>query len=441
MSAVIDDVYAKAIETVFGDFKLDAKVVGRTEGPSVTRYEVALGPGVRVEKVEGLQKNIAYTTAAESVRLIAPIPGKTAVGIELPREQREIVTLAKRPAPKHPLEVYIGEDVEGNPVTANLTKLPHLLVAGTTGSGKSSFINSLLVPLLDTDPDKVQLVLIDPKMVELTPYNGVAHLARPVITEVDEAIEALKELALEMEERYDEMRRAKVRSIETLDLPYIVVVIDELADLMMAARDEIESNIVRLAQKARAAGIHLILATQRPSVDVVTGLIKANVPSRLAFATSSLTDSRVILDEAGAEQLLGNGDGLFKPVGARGSIRIQGALVTDAEIGAAVQRAEATAEVEEMVDRLYEPDDDPEIPVLDYINDLIAHCQAASKRAGDYMEKLCAPKKRGLLWGDRGGKMDLLTQAPAEMGRATDALFLLERKLTLLRDAVLEVTP
>lgn len=427
--------YVKAIESVLEQFKINATVTGETRGPSVTRYEIELGHGVKVEKIANLQKNIAYATAAESVRILAPIPGKSAVGIELPNQERETVSLADILVEgEHPLSIGIGKGVEGDTVAGNLATMPHLLVAGTTGSGKSSFVNSALVSLLDTDPEKVKLVLIDPKMVELTPYDGVAHLLRPVITEVAEAVEALKELVEEMEERYQAMRAAKVRHVDDLDCPYIVVVIDELADLMMQAKDEVEPLVVRLLQKARAAGIHLILATQRPSVDVVTGLIKANTPSRLAFAASSLVDSRVVLDEAGAEQLLGMGDGLFKPVGARTAIRIQGAYVSDKEIKAAVRRATATARVEEMVDRLNgNPEQGP--TVLDVINDMIKRAETVRDENAIYLEELLAPKK---WWGGSGGKMDKLADAPVQLGRSADALDHLAETLKMIRDNALE---
>lgn len=329
--------YTATIESVFTQFGIEAVVAGTTVGPSVTRYEVMLGDGVKVEKVASLQKQFAYATGEECVRVIAPIPGKSAVGIELPNDTRETVELFE-PSDNHPLTVAVGKTVDGELLSINLGQMPHLLVAGTTGSGKSTFINAMLVSLLRrATPEQVRLVLIDPKMVELTPYEGVEHLLRPVVTEVDDAIEALNSLVEEMEERYQVMREAGARQIDGLGYPYIVVVVDELADLMMAAPKEIEKSIVRLAQKARAAGIHLVLATQRPSVDVVTGLIKANVPSRLAFAVRSQVDSRIILDECGADQLLGNGDGLLLCSGTRNVTRVQGVLVSDDEVKAAVQ--------------------------------------------------------------------------------------------------------
>ncbi len=339
--------YTKAISSVFIRHNVPAQVTGCTRGPSITRYEVKVGPGVKMGRIANLQAEIAYATASESVRILAPIPGKAAVGIELPNDERDVVRQDDiAVTDTHPLTVGIGKDIEGNVVSANLAQLPHLLIGGATNSGKSSCINSILVSLLQADHEQVKLLLIDPKMVELTPYDGVPHLLQPVITETEEAVEALQRLVDEMERRYRVMLAAGQRTIDGLGLPYIVVVIDELADLMMQAKI-VEGPITRIAQKARAAGIHLILATQRPTANVVTGLIKANVPSRLSFAVAASLDSRVILDEGGAEQLLGNGDGLFKPAGARDCIRIQGALVTDHDVAKAVDaaiRAEAPTE-------------------------------------------------------------------------------------------------
>lgn len=426
---------ASAIESVFQQFKLDAKVTAEVTGPSVVRYEVEVGDGVKMEKVASLAKNIAYGTAAVSVRVQAPIPGRAVIGIELPRANREIVRLADvTPADNHPLTVAFGKDIDGNSVSFNLADMPHLLVAGTTGSGKSSFVNTMLVSLLSSSPEDVQLTLIDPKQVELTPYDGVAHLRRPVITEVAEAVDALKSLVAEMESRYMVMRAAKVRHIDDLGgHSYIVVVVDELADLIMQARDEVEPLIVRLLQKGRAAGIHLVLATQRPSVDVVTGLIKTNAPSRLSFATASLVDSRVILDEPGAEQLLGNGDALFRPVGSRTATRIQGAYVSDKEIQAAVRRATAVGAVEDMVNQLSgTPDEGP--TVLDLLNDLITKSETMRKDNAKYLEELLKPKK---WWGGNGGKLDQLSQAPEKLGTSTDVLVQVEEMLTMIRDNAL----
>jgi S-DNA-T family DNA segregation ATPase FtsK/SpoIIIE len=432
---------AAALVQTLKHFGIEANIVGQISGPRVTRYELQLAPGTKVSKVAALKDDLSYALATTEIRILAPIPGKQAVGVEVPNLSPNLVTLGDifddLPATASPLAVWLGKDISGSAVWTDLARMPHLLIAGTTGSGKSGCINALLTSvLLRSTPDEVRMILIDPKRIELGFYESIPHLLAPVVTSPKQAAAALANVVAEMERRYEKLSILRARNLPEANrtlrqrgeqaLPYLLIVIDELADLMMISPQAVEDAVIRLAQKSRAVGIHLVLATQRPSVDVITGMIKANVPSRIAFAVSSQTDSRVILDQAGAESLLGQGDMLFKPLGTSRLQRVQGAYVSEEEIALVVSQCgqqreqeldesllelpEVFAEDVDAAEGEFDPDEDP---LLEKAIEIVVQTQTASvsliqrrlrvgyTRAGRLIDML---ERRGIISGYEGSK-------------------------------------